>query len=311
MPTATISPIEFVFELMDLRVPGSPPDNSVALSQYLCAAGEWGGNKKASELRRMIREVGKIRNLELLKSTFKIDAFEYERIWTGQGKPDHIATVMKFIVDYGDDLKKIKNTINFIDYYKAISPLQAMVHDKLFGLDCIGYVGRYLERSGMLTAYPGIYPRQYLDIFDPVRSIAEIEGLCIVVWANGAHIAIIDQVEKPTDDRGRLFATICQSSSGGPQLNTQVEFTQGGGDVLDIAAYNKAAAQLEKQARQEKWSAPQLEAEKAQKRKDLVLRGTTTGYKGGQLFKLQGGLPASPAQGIVYVAKMKDLKTAW
>ena len=222
----------------------------------------------------------------------------------GQGKMDHIRKVMRIIWDRRAQLQGWNDhgRTPLARHMSSFNPLQAMVDDRMFGLDCIGFVGRYLEASGA-RGYHGMYPRNYLSVFPPVRDIREVDDLCILVWVSGSHIAIIDRVVERHPNR--LVVDICQSSGGGPQLNTRATLTRlGSASFLDFDAYQAAQTQAAREHRT-------LSTEdRTQLQRDNTTTGAT-GYHNGIFFDAQGGTRTLPVPGHVYVGKMPGLTKAY
>ena len=298
MPIAQSAPSEFVADLIDPGLWIVPLSKWVSLKQYLCAVGEYGGNAKATQLMLAIQKIVKGTSDE---ATIKnIGTIDFSRMFTGQGKPEHISQIMHLIwynkerfADYKDGSGKQI----FAKYFQQANPIQAMVDEKMFGLDCIGFVGRYLEDSGIFTSYQPLYPRHYLDRFLPIKSISDVEDLCILVWVKGTHIAIIDSVKEVHDKY--VVVDICQSSSGGPQMNTSVRLTLTAAEFIDFGAYGKAVD-----------GKNVTEDEKAALRKKYTSRGSV-GYRGGIFFKVSLGRPLAPVVGDVYIGKLPGMTKAW
>src|SRR5262249_1714380 len=161
------------------------------LKQYLCLLDENGGNANAKRMLAALRAVVKGTSDE--GELNSIPSSEMDRIINGQGKPKHIRTVMELIWENREGFKNYKEggKTTFGKYFEKTNPLQEMVADTMFGLDCIGFVGRYMEASGIMTDYPPFYPRNYLDRFFPIDSIWKIDSCSVLVWVKGVHIALI------------------------------------------------------------------------------------------------------------------------
>jgi hypothetical protein len=313
MPTASMPPSDFVSDIAEdgwtvVRAADQP--SPVVLDQYLCAVGKYGGNANAVKLMQAVREVVKKHPGETLISD--MGNVEFSRLFTGQGKVDYVQDVMQYIADNEDDFRKVKDGTGkpfLAGLLDEDNPYQVMVDKRMFGLDCIGFIGRYLEAAGVVTEYPAYYPRNYLDLFLPVRGIADVDDLCVAVFSKGDHIVIIDSVDEVhTDDvpKGQApyaWVTICQSSSGGPQTNERVKLTEASGEYIDFGTYGREAGRVDSD---KSLSAADKEAEKEKLRKQDTRSGTW-GYRGGRLFNLQLGSPPAPVTGLVFVGKMKDL----
>jgi len=173
----------------------------------------------------------------------------------------------------------------------------------MLGLDCVGFVGRYLEAAGVLSHYPSWYPRNYLDRFLPITRIEDLDDLCVLVWVSGSHVAIIDEVVDRSGSSERVV-TVCESSSGeatGPQTNQRVLLRVTRGGWLDFGGYGRAIG-----------SRRVSEAERAELRREFTRADSTTGYRGGVFFEMANrGTPAVPVGGHVYVGKLPGLQKGW
>jgi len=301
MPTAQSAPSSFVEDLTDPGLWIVPMSDWVGLRKYLCADAGNGGNAKAAQLRNAIRAV--VKGTEDEPTIHQMGAVEYERVFSGQGKPENFSILMHLIWYNKEKFKAYKDATGktiLAKYFDQINPLQAMVDDAMFGMDCIGFVGRYLEDAGIFPTYLPLYPRHYMDRFFPIQQITHMEDLCVIVWVNGTHIAIIDKVRSVNTNRTpSAVVDICQSSSGGPQLNTRVQLEQTSGEYLDFGEYGKAVD-----------GHNVSESEKSQLRKDLIKRGSV-GYRGGLMFNIKAGSPQIPVTGHVYVGRLPNLMKGW
>jgi hypothetical protein len=154
----------------------------------------------------------------------------WRRVFSGQGTVDSVSEVMDFIVEHRDMLRAVVargGTSPFAPYLDGPpqAALRGMVADRIFGLDCLGFVGTYLVYCGVEARYPECTQEQYLDRlgFRPVDSLDEIDARCVVVWLDGVatrHIGIIDSVTARSPQR--ISVDLCQSSAGGPQTNRGV-----------------------------------------------------------------------------------------
>jgi hypothetical protein len=99
----------------------------------------------------------------------------------------------------------------------SVEALKAMAADKVFGIDCIGFVSQYLIHADIIATYPGLEPSQFHRHFPKIKSIADVAPLSILTWGN-AHIAIIENIRDGSSEDTRIV-DICQSSSKGPQFN--------------------------------------------------------------------------------------------
>jgi hypothetical protein len=311
MPNASIPPSAFVDSLTDpgLMVEGYP--QPVSLARYLCADGMHGGNAKAAVLRDALPGlVAATPDAGVLAPLIK--SGEYNMLFSGQGKAEHFRTVMAVIWRNRD---KLKADNRFSKYFgdKVVSPLQAMVDDTLFGMDCIGFFGRYLEAAGIYPRYMGAYPRQWLDSFIPVTTPYDMDVGCALVWVNGHHIAVIDSFEESNwrANPPHAIVNICQASNGvahGPQTNSRVKLVRlNQAKALDIARYNQA---IKKHDGSGKVVGEISETEKAELRASLTST-VATGYRGGIFFDVQEGNPQAPVRGSVYVGRLANLNPTW
>jgi hypothetical protein len=311
MPNASKSPSKFVDQLTD---PGLVIDGynlPVSLSRYLCANNDDGGNRKALVLQSALPEfVAGTPDAGVLDSLRR--SREYDQLFSGQGKPDNFRTVMAMIWRNKD---KVKADKRFAKYFadQVNNPLQAMVDDDLFGMDCIGFFGRYLEAAGVYNRYMGAYPRQWLDTFLPIKTPYDMDAACAIVWVHAKHIAIIDSFEESNwrASPPHAVVNICQSSNGaahGPQTNLKVKLVRiNQAAALDIAKYNQ---QIVKRDDAGKAIGEVSEQEKAELRSALTTT-VATGYRGGIFFNIQGGDPTPPVGGNVYVGRMANLNPSW
>jgi hypothetical protein len=311
-------PEHFVSWLTEPGLASAAYPEPVALSKYLCAVGEYGGNKAAVELQQAVVAVASEKKVSLRRGwkDWQPMEGEFDRLFTGQGRADHFMALFAFIHEYRADLAAWKPQgakspplgKYFVGSDQKVD-FRALVDDGRVGLDCIGFAGRYFEAIGVFNGWPGLFPRHYLDRFDPVSDIGKIAPMCVLVWVNGTHIAVIDKVHEgqglPLDE---VKVDICQSSDSaerhGPQRNVGV--------ILKIAIPNHRVLNLADYKRAVDVANPPSEEEKAKLReslKETVSR--TTGYRGGLYFQLKHlGSPAAPVPGFVYVGRRSDLSYA-
>jgi hypothetical protein len=105
--------------------------------------------------------------------------------------------------------------------------LQKMADEKIFGVDCVGFVSQYLISAGLIGEYPAIEINKYADVFRPIQSARDVTPLSIIMWGN-YHIAIIHKVSSFDEDGNGFTAEVCQSSSGGPRHDTGIQFRKFG-----------------------------------------------------------------------------------
>jgi hypothetical protein len=233
MPTiVTDRPSDFVTYL---TVPGLPVnDMNIPIKQYMCANPAYGGNAEASQVIGHANQ--KIYIDEATKTKISSKTTNIGRLTTGQGYPDDFILLMTHMADNMDRMRaapELKNKSYFRDANLSTADvLKKMVQEKVYGLDCIGFVSQYLVFAGVWDAYKTYYPQDYTREFKPIKTLAEIERLCLVIWDN-YHIGIIDNVQSLDEDANECTVDICQSSSGeekGPQTNVSVTLKLSRGD---------------------------------------------------------------------------------
>ena len=297
---AQFSPYEFYRKLMNLQVPGYEgyPGGAVSISEYVSANAMFGGNSNAAVLSAALYRIAKANN-----ETSVTSRPGFDRVFTGQGSRGNFVAAMSLIDQYSDDFKAVPKLTK---YFAQADFLQAMIDDKCFGLDCIGFVGTYLVDAGLEASYVGRRPLDYAAIFKPVKDLSQVNPNSIVMLTNGLHIQMIDTV----NERGNGFIKVdlCQSSKGGPQCNVDVTIRSGGGNYLPVDEFRQALAT--------KRYAQQHQADNAQRKQQgqqprdyetylraiLTQSNTAFGYCGGAIFSLSAtGEPANPVGGSVYI----------
>jgi hypothetical protein len=297
---AQMSPYEFCRKLMNLTVPGYEgyPGGAVAISEYLSANTMFGGNSNAGVLAAAFSQIAKANNQSAVTSPP-----DFSRVFTGQGSCDNFIAAMSFINQFKDKFKAVPGLKKYFDKEDF---LQAMVDDKCFGLDCIGFVGNYLVEAGLEASYVGRRPLDYAAVFKPVKSLAEVKPYGVVMLTNGMHIQMIDTV----NERGNGFIKVdlCQSSSGGPQCNVGVTIRGGGGDCLDVDKFR--AAVLSKSLTKENDDDNETRKQQGLKPRDyesylrskFTTPNTAFGFGGGAIFTVTAtGEPGNPVSGSVYI----------
>lgn len=314
MPTASMSPSSFVQEVL-WRLPVSQQGGpTVRLAAYVCGNGTNDVNAKV--MRAALVHAAK-QNKFPLPPTDARNQRMFETIFTGQGSPFAFWQMFMTTCLWKDDIKSYGAKPGKPGPFDSIvgngranhQIIQDLIDLNYWGMDCIGFVGRYLEAAGILPAYPGLYPRQYLDLFRPVQSLAEIDELCVLVWANGSHIAIVDQVSRTSTKQGVITElVVCQSANDGPIVNERARIIEASAQsVLDIAAYNKALPALQAQLAGKAIDNATYEAKRQELVKTLVTKSGVSGYLGGRLFTFAPPKAGYPA-GTVYVGRMAGLE---
>lgn len=251
MPDVNKSPSDLVRYLTS---PGlSTTAGTVPLNQYMCLSLGNGGNDTASSLLgqlRWMRDGGNGPTLNDLVGPTRFDV-----ALKGQGRPEDFVKIMNFIIANKNAVGKLKievahrtrttqngetvfvKTVDWTglakDRYFTTNgdrdALVAMVNDKIFGLDCIGFVANYLIYVNVWNEYQGYNIDQWPSLFSQrITSYDEICSLCILIWP-GSHIAIIDRVTDYDETNKICTVDVCQSSSGGPQINECVQLKQSAG----------------------------------------------------------------------------------
>lgn len=237
MSFPSVLPYELVNEYTN---PGIATDVGVIpMNQYLSGNPENGGNDNCSGLIGPLRKMKDQGSGLTLNSMF--NGHRLDILLKGQGRPDDFATVWNFMCRNKDQLKKIKvdvrsrrnksGDIGLIEkagnihdlYFKGKSDseaIKAMIKDRFFGIDCIGFVANYMIYAGLWDKYYGANPSQWDDWFftKEVKKARDIEPLNILLWKG--HIAIVDWVWWVGDKM--VHVDLCQSSAGGPQCNEYV-----------------------------------------------------------------------------------------
>ena len=302
---AQISPAEYVDLLHSLPVPGYTgyEGGIVSITSYMSAnpqfGGGTGGNAKAGKLNALLQTLTKGRPENALMRLPDV-----QRVFTGQGLPMYIATVMALVNGLRDAVAK---DAAFKPCFKEQDFLQAMADDGVFGVDCIGFVGNYLVQAGLEPKYVGRRPLDFAGLFKPVKSLDQVRPNSVVMLTNGLHIQMIDAV-RPAN--GGLVVDLCQSTKGGPQMNVGVSLTQphSGGSYLPVDEFRKANAgktyqadwEADNRARQAAGGKPR--DYESFLREKLTAKGRQFGYLGGAIFQLGGnGKPGNIVSGSVYV----------
>ena len=358
--SASFAPEDFVNRCYFLEVDCKPEskakyfyggtDNEYVQLTYMSASSDHGGNAGAAVLKQAVEQVLKKRGLGSGPTFFGASDFDYMKLFTGQPKLPLMAKLAGMVLDYDEDFKAItiqggKGKVDFAKFYEGspASPIAKMRDAKFFGMDCIGFVSRYLEAAGVMP-YPALLPRQFLDKFEPVQDVAEVDDLCVTVRCDGSHVQIIDRVTSRSGNT--LSAVIGQSATGGPQRN-QVTFKAGSSDddgnddeeiqkgkkggILDIAQFNKDQSDFEADARasglrpvmpkrergkdkeyyeamkvynaEMKTYAAKQEEQRQASLKSRRLLHTKRGYKNGLIFLLSGN-DTTGVVGLFYIGRL-------
>jgi hypothetical protein len=180
---------------------------------------------------------------------------EIDILLKGQGSPSAMVKVMNYVVankaslTFNIDVQHRsgeKNSVITHDYkgsfYKRyfgsgesdLVALRAMVKDKIFGLDCVGFVANWMVFAGIWDKYQPYEIYQWNKLFpNRVTSYDDITDMAILVWG-GYHIGIVDSITDWHVSRKGAEVVLCQSSSGGPRKDivTLFEKRDDNGEVV-------------------------------------------------------------------------------
>lgn len=243
MAEATYLPYHFVDYLTD---PGLPTTaGHIPLNQYLCKNRWNGGNDSAHSLLgklRWMKDGGNGPTMNSLIGGGKVDL-----ALKGQGSGETFIQIWEFMFRNKEQLKKLKveacgrrkrddidtkvvlKTGNVYDLYfknrTDKAAIQAMIEDRFFGIDCIGFAANYLMYNGEWQEYKGAEPHQWPQWHckEKVSNAEDIKKLDFLLW--DGHIALVDWIWQRIDDR-TVEVDVCQSSSGGPQCNVRVHLRE-------------------------------------------------------------------------------------
>lgn len=243
MAEATYLPYHYVDYLTS---PGlQAKAGTIKLNQYLCKTKKNGGNDSATSLigsLRWMKDNGTGPQMNSLIGGGRIDL-----ALKGQGTGSTFIEIWDFMCRNKEQLKKLKvevcgrrsrsdpnkknvlRTGNVHDlYFKTNTDraaIQAMVADRFFGIDCIGFTSGFLIHNGEWSKYHGAEPHQWpmWHCKEKVSKVEDIKPLDFLLW--GGHIALVDWVWHMVDDK-TVEIDVCQSSSGGPQCNERVQLRQ-------------------------------------------------------------------------------------
>jgi hypothetical protein len=169
------------------------------------------------------------------------DPDAWRSVFSGQGMPQDVIGVMNFVARDAPMMLAACGRSHALRHYfeggsPSLSGLRQMVADEVFGLDCLGLVGTYLAWCGAESRYQRLSQAQYESVLGWRRlgNLTEVEDRCVLLWLNTGthHIAIIDRVVSRED--GSVYIDLCQSSRGGPQVNTGVRLTRSAGPYFKV-----------------------------------------------------------------------------
>lgn len=167
----------------------------------------------------------------------------WRHVFTGQGRAEDIIAVMNLLVAYPALLAGAPGSgEESLAHYLSAGELTAaglnqMVQEEVFGLDCLGFVGTYLEWIGAVDRVPESNVAHFVrhQGMREFTNLSEIAPRSLLLWDVAVdergrelaqHIAIVDRVQSATDREAII--DICQSSSGGPQTNRGVRIVASG-----------------------------------------------------------------------------------
>ena len=302
---ALFSPAEYVNALWNMQVDGytGAPYGTASITCYSSA--KYGNNSNTGKLKTAIEKYS-----PTTKGLFNLD--HYNRIWSGQGEIVDFETILGAV---NDQKEKFAADPFFKKYFTQTNFLQAMLDDGCLGIDCIGFIGTYLDFACINRGYYASVPMDYSNGFPFVQSLTEIKPLSVVIHCSGTHIQIINSIDQISNDR--LAITICQSSSGGPQINKGVTLRRGTGPVIDVVKFRAEKGQRTSQAAYEAKKAkfPTYsnsyrdfvnEAEKALRAECMIEPPNGIGYRNGAVFSIDGA-GKNPVAGNVYIGSLKTL----
>jgi hypothetical protein len=302
---ALFSPAEYVNSLWDMRVDGYTgfPLGAVSLTSY-CSA-KYGNSSNTGKFKAAIEKYS-----PTTRASFKSD--EYSRIWSGQGEINNFETVLRAV---NDNKEKFAADPFFKQYFNKTDFLQAMLDDACLGIDCIGFVGTYLDFACINRGYYASVPMDYCNAFPFVQDFTQIGALSVVVHCSGTHIQIINSIDSIFKDH--LVVTLCQSSAGGPQINKGVTVRHGTGFVLDVDKFRAEKGQRISQAAYDAQKAndPSYnksykdfvnDAESALRKECTIVPATNLGYRRGAVFSIDGA-GGNPVSGNVYIGTLKNM----
>lgn len=206
--------------------PGRPADCWLALQEVLGRRTGGSGHPAEEALRRLA------------------DQFDSEvtggwrKVFTGQATVAQIGAVWALLLEQRDWFATLGSGQPFAAYFSGGHPIEAMVADGLFGMDCLGFVGSYLQWVGLRPHVPTCEVPRYSHFLrlEPVELLTDLRPLTVLYWSGTAtqHIAIIDRVHEA--DRNHALVDLCQSSSGGPQRNERVRLGRDGAHHVFVGA---------------------------------------------------------------------------
>lgn len=242
-------PWQFVDYLNKLN----PSAGQIQLKQYMSSTLSNGGNDSTHSLFKNLRSIHEGGDKHKPKMNDVVGSHALDLALKGQGSGKTFIDIWNFMCRNKEELKKytvhayarrakgkpndmvpLRDGKVFDMYFKGKSDkeaIDAMIQDRFFGIDCIGFVGQYLVYTGEWAEYigtkPDLWMRDHCKL--AVNKVQDIKALDFLIFVGQGHIAIIDEVLKTVNGK-TIQVDICQSSSGeviGPQLNRYVELQEG------------------------------------------------------------------------------------
>jgi hypothetical protein len=213
----------------------------IPLNQYLSSTHSNGGNDSAHSLLKNLRWLKDRKTGPSLNSI--VGTNRMDLLLKGQGYPDDFVKVWDFMCRNKDqldaypvevcdrrdrhspDVRKVRKTGTVWDlYFKGKSDaaaIKAMIADRFFGIDCIGFMADYMIYARLWQEYKAhSIPKWATQVFKAdVNRAKDVANLNVLIF--DGHIAIVDWVWGMVDDK-MVMVDVCQSSSGsvvGPQCN--------------------------------------------------------------------------------------------
>jgi hypothetical protein len=231
MPIVHAQPSEFVAFLTNPGINAAA--GRIPLKQYVCLSKANGGNDEINALlgglrAKAIRDASSGQTIDEF-----VGATELNLLWKGQGHWRAFVDVMDFLTENKGQLKGVPGILGKVyETYFAkdddATALKRMVKDRYFGIDCIGFVANYLRYARLWREYLPYEIDQWDRVFtQKVNTIDDVEHLNVMVWP-GSHVALVDVAWADNLGPKKCKIDMCQSSSGGPQVNKGVYLTDSG-----------------------------------------------------------------------------------
>jgi hypothetical protein len=184
----------------------------VAVTRYACSV--YG---RGQEERRQFRE-----RLHRASAADQLGLTEHEfvDVFTGKGMPDAIAKCLRLAARHRVYCHAGPGAGAGAGLDAAAGIRQ--VADSYVGLDCNGFVGNWARMAGVRHATAQRAPLDWLSHTRVRRRLEDVSPFDVLVWANGCHIAVLENCDAPTASARRRHAEVAESSTGGIQLHPYV-----------------------------------------------------------------------------------------